>query len=147
MAEVAFHTGVADKDGYACRLVRKAWRQGRQVVVTGSAGQLQQLDQLLWTFEQAEFLPHVRLRRGESPPPALRRTPIWLAEACADAPARDVLVNLGPEWPDAFGDFERVIEIVGDAAEDVSQGRERWRRYRAAGANPAQAAGASQGSS
>ena len=43
MPEVAFHTGVADKPGYTCRLLRKAWRQGAQVVVTGSGEQLQRL--------------------------------------------------------------------------------------------------------
>ena len=146
MPEVAFHTGVADKPGYACRLVRKAWRQGRQVVVTGSAEQLQRLDVLLWTFEQAEFLPHVRLRRGERPAAALQRTPVWLAEAEADAPPRDVLVNLGPELPAAFAAFARVIEVVGDAVDDVAAGRSRWRGYRAAGATPVQAGAPAPGS-
>jgi len=140
MPEVAFHTGIADKAGYACRLLRKAWRQGRQVVVTGSAEQLQRLDLLLWTFEQAEFVPHWRLRRQEQPPAAMRRTPIWIADAPDDAPVRDVLVNLGPDWPAASAGFARVIEIVGDDADDAAQGRERWRRYRAAGFAPVLAA-------
>ncbi len=142
LPEIAFHTGIADKAGYACRLLRKAWRQQRQAVVTGSGEQLQRLDALLWTFEQAEFVPHLRLRRGAAPPAAMLRTPIWLADAADDAPTRDVLVNLGPDWPESFAGFARVIEIVGDDPADVSAGRERWRRYRAAGAEPAQAVAA-----
>ncbi len=139
MPEVSFHTGVADKAGYTCRLLRKAWRQGRQMVVTGSDEQLQRLDALLWTFEQAEFVPHLRLRRGATPPAQMRRTPIWLADMPEDAPTRDVLVNLGPDWPEGFAGFARVIEVVGDDPADVSEGRRRWRQYRAAGAEPAAA--------
>ena len=141
MPEVAFHTGVADKPGYTCRLLRKAWRQGAQVVVTGSGEQLQRLDLLLWTFEQAEFVPHLRLRRSEQAAAAMRRTPIWIADAPGDAPPRDVLVNLGPDWPAGFEEFSRVIEVVGDDAQDAAQGRQRWRQYRAAGAAPVQVAG------
>lgn len=146
LPQVAFHTGIADKGGYTCRLLRKAWRQGRQVVVTGSDEQLQRLDALLWTFEQAEFVPHLWLRHGATPPATMQRTPIWLAAAPEDAPARDVLVNLGPDRPAAFGSFARVIEIVGDDPADAAEGRRRWREYRAAGAEPTLAsAGAADG--
>lgn len=143
MPEVAFHTALADKGAYACRLVRKAWHRQRQVVVCGAFERLQRLDQQLWTFEHAEFIPHLLLRRGAAPAPVLRRTPIWLAEAPTDAPARDVLVNLGPGWPEAYAEFERVIELVGDDADEIAAGRERWRRYRAAGALPVSARAAS----
>jgi DNA polymerase-3 subunit chi len=146
MPEVAFHTGIADKGGYVCRLLRKAYRQGRQVVVTGESGQLDRLDLLLWTFEQTDFVPHLRMRAADAPATPLRRTPIWIADEPAQAQARDVLVNLGPGWPEGFADFARVIEIVGDEAEDVASGRERWRRYRAAGAEPTHARAPASGS-
>lgn len=140
MPEIAFHTGVADKPGYVCRLLRKAWRQGRQLVVTGEGAQLDRLDLLLWTFEPGEFLPHLRLRGTAVPSAAQRRTPIWLADDPLAAPTRDVLVNLGPDWPRSHGEFARVVEIVGDDAEEAGAGRERWRRYRAAGGTPELAA-------
>lgn len=134
--EVDFHTGVDDKLGYACRLLRKAWRAGKQVVVTGPAAELNRLDQLLWTFEPGEFIPHARLRAGQAIAPRLARTPIWLAEAPADAGPRDVLVNLGPAALDDAAGCPRVIEIVADAPDEVDAGRERWRRYKAAGLSP-----------
>jgi len=133
---VDFHTGLADKLAYACRLVRKAWRSGHQVVVTGPSGELARLDQLLWTFEPGEFIPHLRLRAGEAVPARLARTPVWLAERPADAARQDVLVNLGPGAAQDSSGFARVIELVGADEADAAAGRQRWRQYRAAGREP-----------
>lgn len=134
--EVDFHTGVADKLGYTCRLLRKALRSGKQLVVTGPPAVLNRLDQLLWTFDPGEFVPHARLRAGQAVTPVLARTPIWLADTPADAGPRDVLVNLGPAALDDAAGCPRVIEIVADEPDEVDAGRERWRRYKAAGLSP-----------
>lgn len=140
MTRVDFHTGVADKLGHACRLIRKAWRAGNRVVVTGSAEQLARLDVQLWTFEPGEFIPHARLLAGGQVPPPLARTPIWLADDTADLPAdlagAGVLVNLGPEPAAGFDRFPRLIEIVAQASEEVASGRQRWRHCLAAGLAP-----------
>ncbi len=80
MTEIAFHFNAPDKLAYACRLLRKAYRSQARVVVTGDAAQLARLDQLLWTFDVGEFIPHARLRAGEQPAPRLAPTPLWLAE-------------------------------------------------------------------
>lgn len=144
--EVAFHTGIADKSGYVCRLLRKAYRQGRQVIVSGDARELDRLDVMLWTFEQTEFVPHSRLHAGAEPAAPMRRTPIWLADDVARGPGRDVLVNLGPEWVPGFAEFARVIEVVGDDPDDAAAGRERWRRYRMAGIEPVHSRSPASGS-
>ena len=52
MTEVEFHTGVADPLGFACRLLRKAYRRGARVLVTAPPERLAQLDRLLWTFDE-----------------------------------------------------------------------------------------------
>jgi DNA polymerase-3 subunit chi len=47
--------------------------------VTGPPELLDALDRQLWTFEDTEFLPHLRLVKGAEPAPRLRpteRTPI-----------------------------------------------------------------------
>lgn len=136
MPEVDFHTGLSDLPGYACRLMRKAWRQGRQIVATGPPLLLQQLDGQLWTFDPDDFVPHLRLRRDEPIAAAQRRTPIWLAELAEQAPSRDVLVNLGPDLAPAFAEFARVVELVGALPDAVEDGRRRWRQYLAAGITP-----------
>ncbi len=136
--QVDFHTGLADKLGHACRLVRKAYRAGHQVVVTGAPDQLARLDGQLWIFEVGEFIPHVRLRRGQPVPPRLAVTPVWLADVAAETAVDDVLVNLGPAPVAEPLKFQRVIELVADDADDVAEGRQRWRQYVAAGISPIQ---------
>lgn len=136
MGTVAFHSGVADKLGYTCRLVRKAWRSGQRVVVTGSADQLARLDSLLWTFDKAEFLPHARLRAGQALAAHLSRTPVLLADVAAEAGHGEVLVNLGPAAVPGPAGFARVIEVVADSDDEVLSGRQRWRAYLAEGVKP-----------
>lgn len=136
MTTVEFHSGVADKLGYTCRLLRKAYRAGNGVVVAGAADQLARLDGLLWTFETGEFVPHARLRAGQVPGPQALRAPIWLADAPDETAPREVLVNLGPDLAAGYQRYPRVIEIVAEPADDVLAGRQRWRQYQAAGLTP-----------
>ncbi|CAD5373749.1 DNA polymerase III subunit chi [Rubrivivax sp. A210] len=135
MPEVEFHTGVQDPLGFACRLLRKACRQGARVLVTAPSDTLTALDRSLWTFEECDFLPHVRLP-GAAPATAAL-TPIWLAASAtvaqALAPRPGVLVNLGAAAPPEPAQWPRLIEIVGAEADAAAGGRERWRAYKAAG--------------
>jgi len=130
--EVEFHTGVADRVEFACRLLRKAYRKGVRVVVTAPAPVLATLDRQLWTFEERDFVPHVRVTVG-TPTALLQRTPIWLVEGDAPPGAPGVLVNLGAEAPADLLPFERVIEIVSRESEDEQGGRRRWRDYKSRG--------------
>jgi len=131
--DVAFHTGLPDKVDYACRLLRKAWRQRQRVAVCGDAATLARLDVALWTFEPQGFVPHVRLASGAPPAPRLLRTPIWLVDEGAQAPGCDVLVNLGPSQAAEAGAYARVIELVEATEADRQAGRRRWNAYKAAG--------------
>jgi DNA polymerase-3 subunit chi len=133
MAQVEFHSGVAVPVHFACRLLRKAYRQGVAVVVTAPAHTLQALDRELWTFEAQEFMPHLRLKPGRQLDAALRRTPIWLCEDAPPRPCPKVLVNLGVEPPEGGEPFERIIEIVSAEGEERQRARSRWRAYESRG--------------
>ena len=129
--EVEFHTGVADTLVFACRLLRKAYRRGALVLCTTPAHRLAELDRLLWTLEERDFVPHVRMPGAQ--PALASRTPIWLAETALEAARGRVLVNLGAEAPADATAFVRLIEIVPAESDAAAAGRERWRRYKAAG--------------
>lgn len=136
MPKVEFHTGVADEPGYACRLLRKAYRQGARVLVRAPAAPLQRLDRELWTAFEREFIPHLRLPAGQAPSAQALRTPIWLVDGQAPQGHPPVLVSLGAELPDDPMAFARIIEIVGTEDEATRRGRERWRAYVACGLQP-----------
>ena len=134
MTEVEFHTGVADRSGFACRLLRKAYSRGARVLVTAPPELLAELDHRLWTFEERDFLPHIRVPGAAAA--LARRTPIWLAANAGAARAEGaprVLVNLGAEAPADPQALDRLIEIVGAEPEEAERGRGRWRAYKAAG--------------
>src|SRR4051794_7114687 len=97
MTEISFHFNAADPLAYICRLLRKAVRQGAQVVVTGAAEKLARLDQQLWAFDPVSFVPHVLQRAGKAVDERLQATPVWLVEDATAARQHEVLVNLGGE--------------------------------------------------
>ena len=134
MAQVEFHSGVAAPLHFACRLLRKAWRSGARVVVTGEAAMLAEVDRLLWTFEPLEFEPHWRGAGVDAVPERLRETPVLLLEQHSPALGHDVLVNLGHEVPPDWQRYRRVIEVVSRDEFDRDRARARWRHYGAAGA-------------
>lgn len=133
MTEVSFHFNVPDTLGYACRLVRKATRQGARITLTGDTTTLAGLDRVLWSFDPIEFLPHVLLKRGAPVAERLRATPVCLAEDLSGALHHDVLVNLGAQTPRGFESFARVIEIVSGDEQDRAAARLRWKHYAARG--------------
>jgi DNA polymerase-3 subunit chi len=140
VTEVEFHTGVADRVGFACRLLRKAVRSGARVLVTAPPEVLADLDRSLWTFEERDFLPHVRVPGSAAA--VRRRTPIWLVAAASVAdvdeaagPVPRVVVNLGADAPGDLQALDRLIEVLSTDADDVDRGRARWRAYKAAGLN------------
>lgn len=130
MIEVAFHFNASDRLGYACRLLRKAVGRGVRVIVTAPDEVLARLDVLLWTFSDVDFIPHAR----HDAAPALREaSAVLLTPRLDDLPHRQVLVNLGPQVPAGFDQFERVIEVVSQEEADRQQARVRWKAYAAAG--------------
>ncbi len=135
MTEVQFHVNVPDPVHYACRLLRKALRQGARLAVTGSAATLAELDRALWVFEADEFLPHIQLR-DDKPTATQSRAPVWLVEDARHGAAMPVLINMGAPLTAGFEAYPRVIEIVSNDEEERAAGRQRWRDYVARGCAP-----------
>ena len=134
MTAVEFHTGIEDPVGFACKLLRKAFRQGVRVLVTAPEAVLARLDRALWVFEERDFIPHLRLSGPGSEKQALAaQTPIWLSAAANHASAPNVVLNLGASAPIDMAPIERLIEVVSNEPDEVQAGRLRWRQYKALG--------------
>ena len=129
MTEISFYFNVPSRMAYACRLLRRAHREGVAVAVAGPADALEEIDRELWSFAAPEFLPHSWIERAGEVPQPLRATTIWLGENPIDAPLHSALLNLGPLPPPAFETFERMFEIVSLDKADREAARGRWKTY------------------
>jgi DNA polymerase-3 subunit chi len=116
-----------------CKVVEKAYRQGRRIFVrAASPAQARLLDDRLWTFRDRSFVPHALMgEAGDPVPPVLLGTPG--SEPPEDT---DVLVNLDREVPEGFARFPRVVELVDPSDGPRQAARERFRAYREAGCEP-----------
>ncbi len=118
----------------ACRLAEKAYDQGLRVVVrTANAAETAEFDELLWTFSDRSFVPHVV---WPTEPDVVAATPVVVGSANLPASHRDVLINLAPDAPADFSAYARICEVVGGDEDARKAGRLRWRTYRDAGCVP-----------
>lgn len=138
MTQIFFYHGAADRIGAVVTLLRKAFRQGKPVLVYAPERELAAtLDRQLWLTPPTGFVPHVG---GDSPlaaetPIVITRDPARAMPADQAAPATPLqhserLLNLSAEVPPAFSRFEKLIEVVGDAEDERLAGRERVRFYK-----------------
>ena len=103
--QVSFYSDAADPLHFACRLIRRALASGKPVGVCVSPAQAARLDELLWSFETTEFIPHRRWDGASPPVPG----EVLIVDDATRLPHRALLLNLADELPgDAFG-FERVL--------------------------------------
>lgn len=130
MTRIDFHSNVPNKITYACRLVRKARAAQCKIVLLGKdRGELTQLDQLLWSFSEQDFIPHVHA--GD---PLAAQTPVILTDSeTVELPHHHVLINLSGNTPEHFARFERMFEIISSDEADKAAGRDRYRFYKERG--------------
>ncbi len=137
MARAVFYL-IADKPRFreqplllVCELARKAVHSSQPLLVlAASSEQAEALDDLLWSFDPDDYLPHqiAGLDMDED------EADVLIVPPEIDVPMRPLVLNLR-EAP-VTGDFERVLEIV--PADEVARGtsRERWKHYKARGIEP-----------
>ena len=105
-------------------LVGRAWPKASPVAVVGPRAQLEALDEQLWKAPEGRFLPH-GIDQAEAP--------IQLLEAAPESAS--ILINLDPASPLPEGRFERVLEIVPPDETLKVALRERWKAWKARGAD------------
>ena len=111
------------------KLLEKALERGmRALVVAGSRERAAQLDELLWTYDPASFLPHGST--GLDP----ERQPVWLAEDDANLNRASLLVLIDGQSSERLASFERAIDLFdGRDRAAVAAARERWQACKQAG--------------
>lgn len=111
-----------------CELAKKAYAANLPLLVLArDVAQAEALDDLLWSFDADEYLPHQIAGMDEGD----EDTPILIATPDMDIPARPLLVNLRDAAP--TGNFDRVLEVVPADPAARAPLRERWKHYQALG--------------
>ena len=111
-----------------CELAKKAYAANLPTLVLArDTAQAEALDDLMWSFDAEEYLPHQIAGMDEGDDD----TPILIATPDMDIAARTLLINLRDAAP--TGSFERVLEVV--PADPAARGplRERWKHYQTLG--------------
>src|SRR5690606_721239 len=112
----------------ACNIAAHRFRQGEPLAVYCRNGtRLDAFDQLLWEYERAAFVPHVRAED-----PLASETAIVLYQAQPPADYAWVM-NLDDECVPDTGRHAHIIEVISNQDRDRAAGRARWRAYQAAG--------------
>jgi DNA polymerase III subunit chi len=131
MTEVKFFFNVDSKLLFACKLAKKAFTEGRKLVVySPEARRAEEFDRQLWSYEQLGFVPHVRAGHALA-----GETPIVIATDDNNLPHHEALLNLGDEPPSFFSRFEHLREIVSTDDDDRLRARERMKFYKSRGFN------------
>lgn len=116
-----YHLTQQPLDAVLPRLLEKAYAAGHRILVhCADAAQLRQLDQHLWTYEDASFLPH------GSDDKALQ--PVLLTTSQDErANQPDLLAALAGLDLDRIGDFVRVLYLFEESdTQALAAARKAW---------------------
>jgi DNA polymerase III subunit chi len=130
MAEVGFyHLRSMPLDRALPRLLERALADGRRVVVVaGSAERVEYLNGVLWTYDEASFLPHGSARDGSA-----ARQPVWLAAADENPNGAQWVMLVDGAAAD-LARYGRCFDIFdGNDETAVAAARTRWVAAKAAG--------------
>lgn len=143
MARIDFHSNVADKLEYACRLTRKIWsatpegQPVRNIVIVGDKADLKKLDELLWSFSAVDFLPHCFIDDEAASETPIVLTDNFASPSLGSVPHADVMIHLGMQMPSdvpaLVARFPRIVEVVTVNEAERLAGRERYKAYRELG--------------
>ena len=116
----------AQKLDFACRLVEKAWQRGHRIYLHTPGPELStRVDELLWSFRPASFIPHAL---ADTDPRSTE--PVLVGHDDCPPHCNDVLINLADEIPAFFSRFQRVSEIVSADEASRQRSRDNYRFYR-----------------
>ena len=110
-----------------CELAKRAFDAGQPTLIfTRSFDEAERLDEKLWEFDEAAFVPHQIAGDDDD-----AITPVLIVPPETATPDRALVINLREEC--APGLFERVLEVVPADESERAGSRKRWTTYKAAG--------------
>jgi DNA polymerase-3 subunit chi len=113
------------------RTIERGWRA---LIRAESAERAEWIDNLLWTYDEASFLPHAQVGDGDA-----ARQPVLITTEEANLNAANVLFLIGgavpPAWDaGAMAEFTRIVMMFdGRDAGALASARTAWKDAKSAG--------------
>lgn len=131
MTDIGFyHLTRSGLDQALPQLLQKTLGAGkRALVVLGSEERVRWLDDYLWTFDAASWMPHGSARDGD---PEMQ--PVWLDVTDANPNKAEFIFLADGGVSERVSEFERCFDLFDGKDEDaVAQARSRWKVLKEAG--------------
>jgi DNA polymerase-3 subunit chi len=112
------------------QLLERALKGGYRVLLRASSNErVEHLNQVLWTYDDASFLPHGSARDGNAD-----RQPIFLTADEGNPNNATMLILVDGAHGTGIESFQRVCDMFdGNDEAAVEDARQRWREAKAAG--------------
>lgn len=113
-------------DGVLPKLLEKVLESGQRAVVRcPTAERAERLNDWLWSYDAASFLPHGLATENHAD-----RQPVIVTHTAENPNNAGIMLRLPGGDATDFASFERVLEVFGGTEEGRAAARERWKFYR-----------------
>jgi len=112
-----------------CKIIKKYYKKKYKIFVSSRSNDLvNELNNLLWTFEQISFIPHCTTKNYD------KNSPILLSgkdsfPKTINLEEYDVWLNLDDDMEENYTDFEIILEVVSQNEEERILSRKKYLNY------------------
>lgn len=113
-----------------CKIIKEYYKKKYKIFVSTCNNDLvNELNNLLWTFEQISFIPHCTTKNYDKDSPILLSGRDSFPKTI-NLKEYDVWLNLDDEVEENYTDFEIILEIVSQNEEQRILSRKRYLNYK-----------------
>ena len=113
-----------------CKIIKKFYEEGKKILVSSKNSILiDDLNKLLWTFEQLSFIPHSTSKDYDSLTPVLLTETSYKNDSIIKKDY-NIFINLDDEVKTDYHNYEIVIELVSGNEHQKNLAREKYLYYK-----------------
>ena len=113
-----------------CKIIKKFYEEGKKILVSSKNSILiDDLNKLLWTFEQLSFIPHSTSKDYDSLTPVLLTETGYKNDSIIKKDY-NIFINLDDEVKTDYYNYEIVIELVSGNEHQKNLAREKYLYYK-----------------
>ena len=113
-----------------CKIIKKYYNDGHKIIVkSNDQGFIDNINKLLWTFEQLTFIPHSTNIEYDSATPVLLYKNNYKNDSIIEKDY-NVILNIDIALDVTNNDHEIIIEIVGHDENKKAMSREKYLYYK-----------------